>query len=169
MGTWLASPTLILLIGFLSVRDNPEWRRPKGQPRNSWLGKIDRSCRDRLEMDRAAAWEFARGDRLGWRQLVSEVTRPLAYAPRLLVSNIIPLEWWYKKKLLSYFKVTKYGFFKRYQHKKYNLKRSLQFFKNNNNDKIILQELKRKNPLKLSSQDTFRDNNKHLIILGCDR
>ncbi len=65
-----------------SVRDNPEWRRPVGRPRYSWLGKIDRSFRDRLGMDRAAAWEFARGDRLGWRRLVSEATRPLAYAPR---------------------------------------------------------------------------------------
>ncbi len=49
----------------LSVRDNPEWRKPMGRPRNSWLGKIDRSCRDRLEIDRTAAWEFAWGDRLG--------------------------------------------------------------------------------------------------------
>ncbi len=53
----------------LSVRDNPEWRRPTGRPRNSWLGKINRSCWDRLRMDRAAAWEFARGTALsggGW-------------------------------------------------------------------------------------------------------
>ncbi len=66
----------------LSVRDNPEWRRSRGRPRNSWLGKIDRSCRDRLGKDRTAAWEFARGDRLSWWRLVSEATRPLAYAPR---------------------------------------------------------------------------------------
>ncbi len=66
----------------LSVRDNPEWRRPIGRPRNSWPGRIDRSCRDRLGMDRTAAWEFALGDRLGWRRLVSEATRLLAYAPR---------------------------------------------------------------------------------------
>ncbi len=66
----------------LSVRDNPEWRRRRGRPRNSWLGKVDRLCRDRLGIDRAAAWEFARGDPLGWRRLVSEATRPLAYAPR---------------------------------------------------------------------------------------
>ncbi len=52
------------------------------RPRNSWLGKIDRSCRDRLGMDRAAAWEFARGNRLRWLRLVSDATRPLAYAPR---------------------------------------------------------------------------------------
>ncbi len=67
---------------FLSLRDNPEWRRPRRRPRNSWLGKIDRSCRDRLGTDRAAAWELARGDRLGWRRLVSKATRPLAYGPR---------------------------------------------------------------------------------------
>ncbi len=66
----------------LSVRDNPEWRRLRERPRNSWLGKNDRSCWDRLGMDRAAAWEFARGNRLGWRRLVSEATRPKAYAPR---------------------------------------------------------------------------------------
>ncbi len=64
----------------LSVRDNPEWR-PRGRPRNLWLGKINRSCRDLLEMDRAAAWEFAQGNRLGWQRLVSEATRPPVYAP----------------------------------------------------------------------------------------
>ncbi len=45
----------------LSVRDNPEWRRSRGRPRNSWLRKIDSSCRDHLGMDRAAVWEFVRG------------------------------------------------------------------------------------------------------------
>ncbi len=69
----------------LSVRDNREWRRPRGQPRNSWVGKIDRLCWDRLGMDRTVAWELARRDRLGWWRLVSEATRPLEYAPRLLV------------------------------------------------------------------------------------
>ncbi len=68
-------PDVDLAHRVLSVRDNPEWRRPMGRPRNSWLGKIDRSCQGRLGMDRAAAWEFARRDRLGWRRLVNEATR----------------------------------------------------------------------------------------------
>ncbi len=65
----------------LSVRDNSEWRRPRGRPRNSWQGKIDRSCRDLLGMDREAAWRLFRKDRIGWRRLVSEAKRPSAYAP----------------------------------------------------------------------------------------
>ncbi len=38
-------------------------------------------------MDRAAAWEFARGDRLGWWWLVSEATHPLAYVLHQLVGR----------------------------------------------------------------------------------
>ncbi len=40
----------------LSVRDNPE-----GTATQLVAGKIERSCRDRLGMNRAAAWEFTRG------------------------------------------------------------------------------------------------------------
>ena len=65
----------------LSVRDNPVWRRPRGRPRNSWLGKVDGSCRELLGMGKVAAWGLARGDRPGWRRRVSEATRPPAYAP----------------------------------------------------------------------------------------
>ena len=65
----------------LSVRDNPVWRRPRGRPRNSWLGKVDGSCRELLGMGRVAAWGLARRDRPGWRRRVSEATRPPAYAP----------------------------------------------------------------------------------------
>ncbi len=36
----------------LSVRDDPGWRRPRGRPRNSWLGKVGRSCRELLWMGR---------------------------------------------------------------------------------------------------------------------
>lgn len=65
----------------LSTRDNPEWRRPRGRPRNSWLRKVDHTCREVFGMGRADAWEFARGDRPGYRRRVSEATRPPAYAP----------------------------------------------------------------------------------------
>ena len=66
----------------LSVRDNPEWRRPRGRPRNSWLGKIDRSCRELFGIGRMTAWGLARRDRPGWRRRVSEATRLPAYAPQ---------------------------------------------------------------------------------------
>ncbi len=72
--------------GVLSVRDNPEWRRATGQPLNSWVGKIDRSCQDQLRMDRAAEWELTQRGCLRWSQLVSEAMYPLAYAPHKLVS-----------------------------------------------------------------------------------
>ncbi len=39
----------------LSVRDNPLCRRPIGYPRNSWLGKVDRSCRELLGMGSVVA------------------------------------------------------------------------------------------------------------------
>ncbi len=69
-----------------SIRDNPEWRRPRGRPRNSWLGKLgqNRSCQDRLGMDRAAAWEFVLVDRLEWRRLVSDARRP---------RHMLPISW----------------------------------------------------------------------------
>ena len=66
----------------ISAGDNPEWRRPRGRPRNSWLGKVDRSCREMFGMGRAAAWGLARRDRPGWRRRVSEATRPPVYAPQ---------------------------------------------------------------------------------------
>ncbi|XP_069972047.1 uncharacterized protein [Penaeus vannamei] len=34
----------------VSVRDNPGWRRPVGRPRKSWLGLIEQTCREELEM-----------------------------------------------------------------------------------------------------------------------
>ncbi len=64
----------------LSVRDNPGWRRPRGRPRNSWLGKVDRSCLELLEVGRMVAWGLARRDRPGWRCRVSDATRPPAYS-----------------------------------------------------------------------------------------
>lgn len=46
----------------ITVCDNPEWKRPRRLPRNSWLGYVSQSCRDGLEMDRGGAWELAHGD-----------------------------------------------------------------------------------------------------------
>ena len=62
----------------LSAGNNPAWRRPRGRPRNSWLGNVDRSCRELLGMGRVAAWGLARRDRPGWRRRVSDATRPPA-------------------------------------------------------------------------------------------
>ncbi len=71
----------------LSVRDNPGWRRPKGRPRKSWLGRVDRSCWELLGMGRMVAWGLARRDRPGWQRRVSDATRPPAYAPHW---------WWWR-------------------------------------------------------------------------
>ncbi len=65
----------------LSVRDNPRWRRQRGRPRNSWLGKVDQSCRELLGMGRMGAWVLARRDRPGWRGQVSDAMCPPPYAP----------------------------------------------------------------------------------------
>ena len=65
----------------LSVRDNPEWRRPRGRPRDTWLRKVDRFCRETSGRGKAGTWEFARRNPLGFRRWVGEATRPPAYAP----------------------------------------------------------------------------------------
>ncbi len=61
----------------VSVRDNPEWRRPRGRPRNSWLEQVDRLCQEILGMGRGLAWS----DPLVWCHRVGVVTCPPAYAP----------------------------------------------------------------------------------------
>ncbi len=61
-----------------SVRDNRGWRR---HPCNSWLGKVDQSCRELFWMGRMVAWGLALRDRLGRRRLGSDATRPLVHAP----------------------------------------------------------------------------------------
>ena len=58
----------------VSERDNPEWRRPRGRPQNSWLRKVDESC-GLLGIGRVAAWRLARRDPRAWRQRVSAATR----------------------------------------------------------------------------------------------
>ena len=65
----------------VSVRDNPEWRRPRGRPQGSWLEQVDGSCWDVLGIGRVSAWRLARRDPLGWRRRVGAATRPPAYAP----------------------------------------------------------------------------------------
>ncbi len=64
----------------VSARDNPEWRRPRGRPRNSWLEQVDRSCREMLGMGRGPAWRLAWRNPPVWRRRVGEATRPPAYA-----------------------------------------------------------------------------------------
>ena len=65
----------------VSVRDNPEWRRPRGRPRSSWLEQVGRSCEEILGMGRGPAWRLARRDPPAWRRRVGVATRPPAYAP----------------------------------------------------------------------------------------
>ena len=55
-----------------SVRDNPEWRRPRGRPRNSWLEQVDRSCWKLFGMGRVTARGLARRNRREWSRRVSE-------------------------------------------------------------------------------------------------
>ncbi len=43
----------------VSVRDNPEWRRPRERPRNSWLEQVNRSCQEILGVRRGPAWRLA--------------------------------------------------------------------------------------------------------------
>ncbi|XP_069970674.1 uncharacterized protein [Penaeus vannamei] len=42
----------------ISVRDTPGWRRPVGRPRRSWLGQINQTCREELEMDESLPGGF---------------------------------------------------------------------------------------------------------------
>ena len=65
----------------VSERDNPAWRRPRGRPRTSWLGQVDASCRELLNMGRGPAWRLARDNPREWRRRGGVATRPPAYAP----------------------------------------------------------------------------------------
>ncbi len=68
----------------VSVRDNPEWRRPRGPPRNSWLEQVDRSCREILGMGRWPAWRLALRDPPVWRRRVGEATYIFTYIYKIL-------------------------------------------------------------------------------------
>ena len=59
----------------VSIRDNPGWRRPVGQPRKSWLGQIDQTCCEELEMGLVPAWRLATGDPHGWKQRLDAAVR----------------------------------------------------------------------------------------------
>ena len=61
--------------GVISTEINPNWRRPRGRPRDSWLKKIDLSCRDLVGMNRVLAWRHAREDPRDYRRRVSAATR----------------------------------------------------------------------------------------------
>ena len=65
----------------VSVEDNPEWRRPRGRPRNSWLRQVDESCDKLFGMCRSDAWVLSREDPRGWSQRVSEATRRCGVCP----------------------------------------------------------------------------------------
>ena len=65
----------------VSVRDNPGWRRPVGRPRKSWLGQIDQTCREELEMGRVPAWRLAMRDPLRWKRRVDAAMRPRRRQP----------------------------------------------------------------------------------------
>lgn len=34
----------------VTVQDNPDWRRPRGRPNNSWSGQVDWSCQMQLRV-----------------------------------------------------------------------------------------------------------------------
>ena len=60
----------------VSARDNPGWRRPVGRPRKSWLGQIDQTCREEVEMGRVPAWRLAMRDPRRWKRKVDAAMRP---------------------------------------------------------------------------------------------
>ncbi len=62
-------------------RDNLEWRRPKGLPQSSWLGKVHESCWDVPGMGRGPACRLAWRNPREWRSRVGEAMHYLAYAP----------------------------------------------------------------------------------------
>ena len=65
----------------VSIRDNPGWRRPVGRPRKSWLGQIDQTCREELEMGRVPAWRLAMRDPRRWKRRVDAAMRPRRRQP----------------------------------------------------------------------------------------
>ncbi len=74
----------------LSVRDNPKWRRQRGWPHNSWLGKVDWSCWELLGMGRMVAWRLTWRDHHGWRRRVNDAMHPPVYASHW---------WWWCKQI----------------------------------------------------------------------
>lgn len=62
--------------GVLSSRVPPEWRRPRGRPRRTWLRQMESYCQE-LGFGREQAWELARNDPGGWRARVDAAKRCL--------------------------------------------------------------------------------------------
>ncbi len=62
-------------------RDNPGWRRPRGRPQSSWLGKVDESCWGVPGIGKGPACRLARRNPREWRRRVDEATRHPVYAP----------------------------------------------------------------------------------------
>ena len=60
----------------VSERDIPAWRRPRGRPRTSWLGQVDASCWELLNMGRGPAWRLAWKNPRDWRHRVGVATHP---------------------------------------------------------------------------------------------
>ena len=57
--------------GVVSSETNPEWRRPRGRPRNLWLGQVDRACRELFGAGRRTAGGWAIRDPAGWSRRVN--------------------------------------------------------------------------------------------------
>lgn len=64
----------------VSAWANPEVKRPKGRPHNSWISQLDRSYHT------GAAWELARKDHQAWRRRERETRRPLTHVRNYFVS-----------------------------------------------------------------------------------
>lgn len=61
---------------FVSIRDNPGWRRSLGRPRKSRLGQIDQACWSEVRMGRPPALRVAKRDPRGWKRGGSAAKRP---------------------------------------------------------------------------------------------
>ncbi len=70
------SPGVDLTHRVVSVRDNHDWRRPEEHPHSSWMGQVDQSFQEGLEMDKVATSKLSPGNRQEWRRRVSEATHP---------------------------------------------------------------------------------------------
>ena len=68
----------------VSTRDDPRWRRPVGRPRRSWLGQIEQTCQEEVEMGRAPAWRLAKRNPRRWKQKVDAAMRPPPASARLI-------------------------------------------------------------------------------------
>lgn len=61
----------------LPIRSFHETILGKGRPKKSWLGQIDQSCREELEMGQGPVWQLATRDPHGWKHRVDAVLTAL--------------------------------------------------------------------------------------------